>query len=125
MDLRSNRTGVLCQLAFDRIVQADFSIDESGDGLLEVGVALAVGAKTVERGLQISLHFEAPLLKVDFYRLIDQVVHGTPQNLAEVCERCLLGMIEPKCGSFSCRCLYFFQHNDRIALPFIDVNAMK
>ncbi len=125
MDLRSNRTGVLCQLDFDRIVQADFRVDESGDGLLEVGIALAVGAKTVKRGLQISLHFEAPLLKVDCYRLIDQVVHGAPQNLAEVCERGLLGLIEPKCGSFSCRCLYFFQHGDRVALPFSDVNSMK
>ena len=85
MDLRSNRAGVLCQFTFDRIFQADFRIDESGEGLLEVGIALAVGAKTVERGLQISLHFEAPLLKVDFYRLVDQVVHGAPQNLAEVC----------------------------------------
>ena len=108
MYLRSNRTGFLCQLAFDRIVQADFRVDKSGDGLLEVGVALAVGAKTVERGLQISLHFEAPLLKVDFYRLIDQVVHGAPQNLAEVCKRGLLGLIEPKCGRFACRWLYFF-----------------
>lgn len=85
MDLRSNRTGVLCQLALDRILQAGFSVDECGDGFFEVGIALAVGAKTVERGLQISLHFEAPLFKVDFYRLVDQVVHGAPQNLAEVC----------------------------------------
>lgn len=125
MDLRSNRTGLLCQLAFDRIVQADFRVDESGDGLLEVGIALAVGAKTVERGLQISLYFAASLLKVDCYRLIDQVVHGAPQNLAEVCERSLLGLIQPKCGRFSCRCVYFFYHGDRVALPFSDVNSMK
>jgi hypothetical protein len=63
MNLCSNRTGVLCQLAFDRIIQADFSVDECGNGLLEVGIALAVGAKTAllvsRRNVSASLKYSS------------------------------------------------------------------
>ncbi|MGA8073834.1 MAG: hypothetical protein WB995_10175 [Candidatus Acidiferrales bacterium] len=76
----------LYDLAFERILEAGFSLYERGNGAPESRVLLTVRAKALQVRFQAAFR-SAPLPEVGPNGLVHQLIDGAPFELAEVLQR--------------------------------------